>query len=265
MAVRNPGNPALAGIILAHAHLFKARPEPGESAHYLPIVQATNLPVFLLAAQYSTRSSRITELAAELGSGGSQVYTKVLDGVRGGFFTRDESENSDEEQVAKLAFSSTLSRAAALLKQVNPPTSAVVTTQNTRQFGRSTGTEPVLSALASPTAAPALRLPRIDGSRFRLEDHVGKVVLVNFWASWCRPCVTEIPSLHRLDAALDEDDFRIVTVNVGEDRERIAEFLLQVPVELPVQMDYDASISKDWMIVTIQFLEQITRSCSDCL
>jgi thiol-disulfide isomerase/thioredoxin len=248
MAVRNPGNPAIAGIILAHAHLYKARPEPGESAHYLPIVQATNLPVFLLAAQYSSRSSRITELAAELGSGGSQVYTKVLDGVRGGFFTRDESENSDEDQVAKLAFTSTLSRAAALLKQVNPPPSAVVTTQNTRQFGRSTGTEPVLAALASPIAAPALRLPRIDGSRFRLEDHVGKVMLVKFWASWCHPCVTEIPSLHRLGAALDEDDFRIVTVNVGEDRERIAEFLQQVPVELPVLMDYDASISKDWMI-----------------
>jgi thiol-disulfide isomerase/thioredoxin len=246
--LRNPGNPALAGIILAHAHLYKARPEPGESAHYLPIVQATNLPVFLLAAQYSTKSSRITELAEELGSGGSHVYTKVLNGVRGGFFTRDESENSDEDQVAKLAFTSTLSRAAALLKQVNPPTGAAVTTQNTRQFGRSMGSEPVLSALASPIAAPALHLPRIDGSPFRLEDHVGQVVLVNFWASWCRPCVTEIPSLHRLEAALGDDDFRIVTVNVGEDRERIAEFLLQVPVELPVLMDYDASISKDWMI-----------------
>ena len=110
-----------------------------------------------------------------------------------------------------------------------------------------------------------LRLSDMDDNPFRLENHAGRVVLVNFRVSWCRPCVTEIPSLHRLDAALNDDDFRIDTVNVGEDRERISGFLQQLPVELPVLMDYDASISKDWMIVTIQFLEQITRSCSDCL
>jgi hypothetical protein len=90
-------------------------------------------------------------------------------------------------------------------------------------------------------------------------------VLVNFRVSWCRPCTTVNQLLHRLDAALDEDDFTIDTVNVGEGRERISGLLQQLPVELPVLMDYDASISKDSMIVTIQFLEQITRSCSDCL
>jgi thiol-disulfide isomerase/thioredoxin len=73
-------------------------------------------------------------------------------------------------------------------------------------------------------------------------------VLVNFWASWCRPCVTEIPSLHRLAAALDDTDFQIVTVNVGENRDRVQQFLQRVPVELPLLMDYDASASKDWMI-----------------
>jgi thiol-disulfide isomerase/thioredoxin len=97
-------------------------------------------------------------------------------------------------------------------------------------------------------AAPPLNLTDLDGHPFKLEDHAGRIVLVNFWASWCRPCVEEIPSLHRLDATLANDDFRIVTVNVGEDRERVAEFLQQVPVELPVLMDYDASTSKDWMI-----------------
>jgi len=123
-----------------------------------------------------------------------------------------------------------------------------VTLQDTRQFGHSPGADPVLTALGTPLAAPPLRLTDFDGRPFKLEDHAGRVVLVNFWASWCRPCVTEIPSLHRLDAAMADNDFKIVTVNVGEDRERVAEFLQQVPVELPVLMDYDASTSKDWMI-----------------
>ena len=123
-----------------------------------------------------------------------------------------------------------------------------MTSLDTRQLGRSSRAEPVLTAVASPLAAPPLSLIDLDGHPFKLEDHAGRIVLVNFWASWCRPCVTEIPSLHRLDATIANDGFRIVTVNVGEDRERVAEFLQQVPVELPVLMDYDASISKDWMI-----------------
>jgi hypothetical protein len=81
--LRNPGKASIRGVILAHAHLYDARPAPGESAAYLPIVRATNLPVYLLAAQYSTKYSRLQELAAELGDGGSLVYTQVFAGVQG--------------------------------------------------------------------------------------------------------------------------------------------------------------------------------------
>ena len=246
--LRNPGDASLAGIVLAHAHLYGARPAPGESARYLPIVQSTNLPVFLLAAEYSTKASRLTELADALGAGGSRVYTQLLAGVRGGFDTRETALNSDRDEAAKLAFAANLDRAVSVLTRVKPPAGGVVTSQDTRQFGHSPGADPVLTALGTPLVAPPLRLPDFDGRPFKLEDHAGRVVLVNFWASWCRPCVTEIPSLHRLDAAMADNDFKIVTVNVGEDRERVAEFLQQVPVELPVLMDYDASTSKDWMI-----------------
>jgi thiol-disulfide isomerase/thioredoxin len=246
--LRNPGDPSIAGIILVHAHLYSARPAPGERARYLPIVQAMNLPVFLMAAQYSTKASRLAELAAALGAGGSSVYTQLLAGVQGGFYTREAALNSDRDEAAKLAFTANLDRAASVLTRVRTPAVAVVTSLDTRQLGRSSRAEPVLTAVASPLAAPPLSLIDLDGHPFKLEDHAGRIVLVNFWASWCRPCVTEIPSLHRLDATIANDGFRIVTVNVGEDRERVAEFLQQVPVELPVLMDYDASISKDWMI-----------------
>ena len=73
-------------------------------------------------------------------------------------------------------------------------------------------------------------------------------MLVNFWASWCRPCVEEIPSLHRLQAEIKNPAFSIVTVNAGENRERIARFLEQVPLELPLLMDYDGKVSTDWKI-----------------
>ncbi|MCP4333014.1 MAG: TlpA family protein disulfide reductase [Gammaproteobacteria bacterium] len=246
--LRNPGKRSIKGVILAHAHLYDARPGPGQSAHYLPIVSATNLPVYLLAAQYSTKSSRIAELAAELGVGGSAVYTQVLPGVQGGFYLRDDAEISDRERTAKASYAATLSRAASVLKQLAPPPNALASDLDTRRFSQTKRSAPVLTAVNGSLTAPALKLPGFDGQPYALEDQAGSVVLVNFWASWCRPCVDEIPSLHRLAARFEDSAFAVVTVNVGEDRARIARFLQQVPVELPLLMDYDASIAKDWMI-----------------
>jgi len=231
-----------------HAYLYDARPGPGESAQYLPIVYATNLPVYLLATQYSTKSSRIAELAVELGVGGSAVYTQVLPGVQGGFYLRDDAEISARERAAKASYAATLSRAAGMLQRVAPPPNALASDLDTRRFSQTTKIAPVLTAVNGSLMAPALELAGYDGQPYALEDQTGSVVLVNFWASWCRPCVDEIPSLHRLAEKFEDSAFTVVTVNVGEDRARIARFLKQVPVELPLLMDYDASTAKDWMI-----------------
>ncbi len=246
--LRNPGKRSIRGLILVHAHLYDARPRPGEDARYLPVVYATNLPVYLLAAQYSTKSSRITELAAQLGEAGSVVYTQVLTGVQGGFHRRDDSSLSESERQAKASYAATLKRAAGMLRQVTPPSNALSTQLETRRFSRSTRPDPVLTAVDPSPSAPALKLTGFDGREYALSEQGGSVVLVNFWASWCRPCVDEIPSLHRLAANFKGNAFDVVTVNVGENRERIARFLKQVPVELPLLMDYDAGIAKDWMV-----------------
>jgi thiol-disulfide isomerase/thioredoxin len=246
--LRNPGNGAIRGIILSHAHLYDARPEPGTTADYLPIVAATNLPVYLIAAQYSTKFSRLQELARLLGSNDNPVYTQVLSGVQGGFVTRDDVDSNAADRAAKRKYANTLSNAAARLRQNEPSRHAVKSAVDTRRFGQFGRAQPVLAAVTPPRPAPTLRLQDLDGADFALNALRDQVVLVNFWASWCRPCVTEIPSLHRLEAALADTDFRIVTVNVGEDRARVSQFLRQVTVELPVLMDYDGRIAKDWMI-----------------
>jgi len=245
---RHPGKSAIGGIVLTHAHLYSARPEPGKAAQYLPIVRATNLPVYLLAAQYSTKASRLLELAAALRTGGSAVYTQLLPGVQGGFVTLDAEDGSEADAAANQAYANTLSRAANLLRQVRIPDRVAVSDQDTRSVGRNSHSDPVLAPLDPVLPAPALILGDLNGGSFNLEDYRGQVVLVNFWASWCKPCVAEIPSLHRLDASFVGEDFRIVTVNVGEEVARVERFLQQVQVELPVLMDYDGVISKGWMI-----------------
>ncbi|MDH3760972.1 MAG: TlpA family protein disulfide reductase [Gammaproteobacteria bacterium] len=245
---RNPGRNRLKGVYLAHAYLYQSRPEAGQEASYLPIVAATNLPIYLLDAQYSTRSLRIQELASALGAGGSQVFTQVIRSVQGGFFARDDNELGPRDMAAKRNYAGTIDRALKALALAAAPEMAVESDTDTRvfsQFGRS-GIE--LTPLANPFTAPALRLKGYDDNIYALERQHGKVVLINFWASWCKPCVDEIPSLHRLRDRVQDPAFDIVTVNVGEGRERIAKFLQRVPIELPLLLDVDSSAASAWKI-----------------
>jgi len=57
----------------------------------------------------------------------------------------------------------------------------------------------------------------------------GKVVVVNFWASWCPPCVHEMPSMSKLNNELDDEAFAILAINLCEPREDIARFLQSHP------------------------------------
>lgn len=71
----------------------------------------------------------------------------------------------------------------------------------------------------------------LSGTTYRLTDFRGKVLLVNFWASWCAPCLTEMPTLQALQAELGGPDFQVVAISIDRDGpERAAQFLKRVGV-----------------------------------
>lgn len=93
---------------------------------------------------------------------------------------------------------------------------------------------------------PELRLEDLDGRLHALEDYRGKVVLVNFWATWCEPCRVEMPSIERLRAALTDKPFAVLSVNLAEPESRVRGFLDQVPLAFPVLLDQDRTASRAW-------------------
>jgi len=112
------------------------------------------------------------------------------------------------------------------------------------------GLAPPLATVADPGPAPDLQLPHLTGNLFELDELQGQVVLVNFWATWCPPCRKEMPALQRLSARLGAEPFVVLGVNVGEDPERIADFLqsLTVPLGFPILLDRGGDASREWAV-----------------
>lgn len=95
-------------------------------------------------------------------------------------------------------------------------------------------------------ATPALELDDLKGARHRLAEYRGKVVLINFWATWCVPCREEMPSIERLRASLENRPFAVLAVNLAEPESRIDKFLEAVPLGFPILLDRDAKAARAW-------------------
>ena len=103
-----------------------------------------------------------------------------------------------------------------------------------------------LAPYPNTTAAPEFELRDLHKQPHRLSEYRGKVVLVNFWASWCVPCVTEMPGMQRLADTLKDQPFEILAINVSDSENRIHEFLRRMGLRLTILMDLDGEAFKAW-------------------
>ncbi|MGQ0546941.1 MAG: TlpA family protein disulfide reductase [Betaproteobacteria bacterium] len=104
----------------------------------------------------------------------------------------------------------------------------------------------LLAGRAGAQPAPPFELEDLEGETHRLADYRGKVVLVNFWATWCAPCREEMPGLQRLRQALAGKPFVVLAVNVAEGRRVAANFMEGMPYGFTVLLDGDGSTTKAW-------------------
>ena len=94
--------------------------------------------------------------------------------------------------------------------------------------------------------APALALKDIEGATHRLADYRGKVVLINFWATWCAPCRDEMPSIQRLKDKLSGRPLVVLAFNLDEPESRIRKFLAQMKLDFPILLDPERKTARAW-------------------
>ena len=91
-----------------------------------------------------------------------------------------------------------------------------------------------------------------DGSEFTLSDHEGKVILLNFWATWCGPCVGEMPAFEKLQETYGED-LVLLAVNSGEDGGTVTSFLEKNGYTFPVALDPEYAVAMLYPIDAIPY------------
>ena len=95
-----------------------------------------------------------------------------------------------------------------------------------------------LVEFSPPLPAPSFSLPALDGGSVNLEDYRGRFVLLNFWATWCPPCLEEMPSMERLSHRLEDHRFAVLAVSLDEEgAAAVAPFIERLEVTFGVALD----------------------------
>ena len=97
-------------------------------------------------------------------------------------------------------------------------------------------------------ATPPLVLKDLNGKTHDLKQYRGKVVLINFWATWCPPCRAEMPSMQRLKTTMAGKPFVILAVDMGETEAEVKTYIQQIKTDFTVLLDKDGRALKAWKV-----------------
>ena len=240
-----PAHNRFRGVILLSPQFYTETPEPGQVAQLLPVVPHTNLPIFIIQPRLSPWFWKLEQTVPALQQSGSEVFVRVLPEVRDRFHYRPDATSIEQQRGNDLA--SLLHQAGSLLSRLPAKTRPVTpfTAPNPVLAEGKKGR--ALKPYQGTSQPPALVLTDLQGKRHNLQDYRNKVILVNFWASWCPPCVHEMPSMQRLADKLGTEPFTILAVNMAEPEATIQQFLqTKVKVNFPVLLDQDGAALKRW-------------------
>jgi peroxiredoxin len=108
-------------------------------------------------------------------------------------------------------------------------------------------------------AAPDFNLPNIDGQQVSLQQYRGKVVFLNFWATWCIPCREEMPALERLHQTYHTRDLAIISIDLKESADQVKTFFQKHSLSFPALLDQNGSVFRDYLVAGMPTTYLINR------
>ena len=235
----------LMGAILFSPELYGEIPPLGLAPVYDPITTATNIPIMFFQAGKHGNRWQMEKSIERLQQGGAEVYLKILPGVTGLFYHEDIAA---ETYAALKKLPDEMPRVLGLLEKMRTPVNVAPMTASSPRY-TSSGIDFSLKPYQGDTTPLPINLKSAKGETVAINDYTGKVTVVNFWASWCPPCVEEIPALNRLRERMQGKAFELISVNYAESPTQVSEFLSIVDVDFPVLLDEDGSYTAQWNVL----------------
>ncbi len=107
--------------------------------------------------------------------------------------------------------------------------------------------------------APSFTLKDLNGKDVKLEDHRGKIVFLNFWATWYPPCRAEMPSMEKLYSTFKDKDFTMLAVDLREETKKVRVFQEKFKLNFPILLDSDGRVGLRYGVRSIPTTYLIDR------
>jgi len=233
----------IAGAVLFYPNLFGPAPVAGEAPVMDPIVEATNIPVVIFQPETGSQRWRIVQVLEAFWRGGSPAFSYLVPEARDWFFMGDIDHGTGAAKATK-AIPEQLKVFADLMnsfpKPKVPNSKIEIKPQETKISE--------LVEFKNPIQARPYSLMELNNDTQKWQLIPGKVTLINFWATWCPPCVEEIPSLNRLAKRYNGKAFEIISIDYREDKKELKKFIKNIPVNFPILLDKDGKTAIDWKV-----------------
>lgn len=232
------------GAILFSPYAYSSIPPLGQPPQYMPIISATNIPIMIYQSNKSGTYGQFNILQEKISQHGNPVYTRLLTNIMSLFY----SEEPTKEMIDQVKpVSKNIKKIIPILEKHSIPKKTVKLEQIKKH---KSGIDIYLKEYQGVVAPLAIRLNDAYGNKVIKSDFTEQVTVINFWATWCPPCVREIPSLNRLKLKMKGLPFELISINYAEDKKTILEFMEKVKVDFPVLLDPGGSFAKKWNVIT---------------
>ena len=233
----------LTGVVLLSPDLYASIPELGLAPNYLPIATATTIPLVIYQAGKRGNASQFPHLLQQLTRSNHNVFFKLMPTITSPMYPGDTSR-ATLQLLPKLPRE--LASMIRMLDKLPAPTTTPVYSFHPKNEARLDSRLKPYRAQPKPNA---ISLRSADNRHYKISDYTGKVSVINFWATWCRPCREEIPSLNRLRKTMHGKPFQLISINYAENADTVKAFLKQVKVEYPVLLDSKGETSAKWKVI----------------
>ena len=235
-----PSEWTVIGVVLFSPYLYTQVPPLGQSPLFIPV--NTSVPIYIFQDEKNGNRWQFPAMLKHLQKT-TTVYSEIMKGTTSLFYEKDTA--IDTLNMLEAITDKIKQRMPLLEKYQYALTAPPVNPGKTLNLGL----DAELESYKGNTKAQPFSLKDVTGKTYTRNNFTGKVTIINFWASWCPPCVEEIPSLNRLRKKMQGKKFELISINYAQTAPQIKDFMQKVAVDFPVLIDPEGKIAAKWNVV----------------